>query len=254
MTVPDETSSMPVHIPLERVTRRKKHDDGTSLVSARCSCGHWGPYDLDAVNALVREHGATEPIACAECGHVTPLNPASPAAWRAPWRRYQPIEGEDGTWRYACADRAACHQRQLAPADEDRDDPLAAVIGGCSTFTVSLDLSGDWARTAHLAEAVANFQHVRATSPRRWDQIGPDDRRVLTALVSAVAAIEEALETAKLYAVLPALKAGATWHDLAAATGDWSADECRADYLARVKSLDWPEEHDDEILKLLYEK
>ena len=253
MTEGDQMNSLPVHIPLERTSRHKKSGDGPLLVSTRCSCGHWGPYVAsDSVGALVREHSATEPSACADCGHVTPVDPAKPPAWRTPWRRYQPIE-EHGVWRYVCADRAACQQRQLAPARED-DDPLTAVVGGWSTFTVSLDLSGEWAHTARPDEAIANFQHARANSPRRWDQIDQGDRRALTALVSAVKAIEEALEVARLHAVLPALKAGATWHDLAAATGDWTAEECRAEYLERVRTLDWPEQHDAEILSLLYER
>ncbi len=103
-----------------------------------------------------------------------------------------------------------------------------------------------------IEEAVANYQHVRAHCPRRWDQIGPEDRRPLTALVSAVEAIQAAVHTALYYAPLPALKAGATWDDLAAATGEWTADECRADYLERVNSLDWPEKEAAEIRSLLH--
>lgn len=248
-------SSLPVHIPLERTSRRKQPDDGPLLVATRCSCGHWGPFvDSDSVGALVREHGVTEPSACADCGHVTPVDPATPPAWRAPWRRYRPVE-QSGAWKYVCTDRAACQQRQLAPAREEDSDPLTAVIGGRSTFTVSLDLSGEWAHAVGgLGEAIANFQHVRANCPRQWDQVGPEDRRALTALVSAVTAIEEAVGIAQNYVMLPALKAGASWSDLAAATGEWTADECRADYLERVKSLDWPEQQDAEILSLLYEK
>lgn len=181
-------------------------------IAARCSCGEWGPFvdsrEVDPVAALVREHGVTEPTACADCGHVTPVDPTKPPEWRAPWRRYQPIE-DDGTWRYVCSDRAACQQRQLAPPRETDSDPLTAVVGGWSTFTVSLDLSGEWAHTVGgLDEAIANFQHVRANCPRRWDQIGPEDRRALTALAAAVEAIQEAVDTAQHYAPLPALKAG----------------------------------------------
>ena len=126
------------------------------------------------------------------------------------------------------------------------------MVGGWSTFTVSLDLSGEWAHTVGgLDEAIANFQHVRANCPRRWDQIGPEDRRALTALVAAVEAIQEAVDTAQDYAPLPALKAGATWKDLAAATGEWTAEECRDAYLERVDSMDWPEREDAEIRSLL---
>lgn len=255
MTQPDRMLSLPIHIPLVRTSRRQQADDGGPLlVATRCSCGHWGPFvESDSVGALVREHGVTEPAACADCGHVTPVDPTKPPEWRAPWRRYQPVE-EDGAWRYVCADRAACQQRQLAPAREDDSDPLTAVVGGWSTFTVSLDLSGEWAQTVGgLDEAIANYQHVRAHCPRRWDHIGPEDRRALTALVSAVEAIAEAVDGAKYYAPLPAIKAGATWSDLAAATGEWTAEECRAEYLERVKSLDWPEQQDAEIRSLLHD-
>ena len=249
----DRMRSLPIHIPLVRTSRRKQiDDDGPLLIATRCCCGHWGPFvDSDSVGALVREHGVTEPMACADCGHVTPVDPTKPPEWRAPWRRYQPVE-EGGEWRYVCADRAACQQRQLAPTGETDSDPLTAVVGGRSTFTVSLNLSGEWAQTVSgIEEAIANFQHVRAHCPRRWDQIGPNDRRALTALVSAVQAIHEAVDTAQYYALLPALKAGATWSDLAAATGDWTAEECRAAYLDRVESMDWPEQEDAEIRSLL---
>ncbi|MFZ2504052.1 MAG: hypothetical protein WAW88_15440 [Nocardioides sp.] len=251
MTERDSMRSLPIHIPLVHTTRSKQTGD-SRLISTRCSCGHWGPYvDADSVGALVREHGVTEPTSCADCGHVTPVDPTKAPAWRAPWRRYQPIE-EGGAWRYACADHAACQQRQLAPAREADSDPLTSVTGGWSTFTVSLDLSGEWAHTVGgLDEAIANYQHVRANCPRRWDQIGPEDRRALTALVSAVQAIHEAVDIAQNYAILPALKAGATWSDLAAATGEWAAEACRAEYLERVENLDWPEQEDEEIRSLL---
>ncbi|MEV5003937.1 hypothetical protein [Nocardioides sp. LML1-1-1.1] len=80
---------------------------------------------------------------------------------------------------------------------------------------------------------------------------GPDDRRVLTALVAAVEAIQDAVDTAQHYVPLPALKSGATWSDLAAATGEWTAEECRDSYLERVKNLDWPEREHEEIRSLL---
>lgn len=255
MTPSQPPSSLPIHIPLTRTIRSQDAEGGGRRISARCSCGHWGPYvsvdDGEPVAALVREHGATDPAACADCGHVTPVDPAKPPEWRAPWRRYQPRE-EAGVWRYVCVDQAACQQRQLATDHDEPSDPLAAVIGGSSGFAVSLDLSGEWAQTVgHLDEAIANFQHVRAHCPRRWDQIGPSDRRALTALVSAVTAIEEAVDVARNYAVLPALKAGATWADLAAATGEWTAAECRAAYLEQVEALDWPEQEAPEIHELL---
>jgi hypothetical protein len=255
MTQRDRMRSLPIHIPLIRTSRHKQTDDGGPLlIATRCSCGHWGPFvDADSVGALVREHGVTEPAACADCGHVTPADPTKPPEWRAPWRRYQPVE-EGGEWRYVCADRAACQQRQLAPPREEDSDPLTAVVGGWSTFTVSLDLSGEWAHTVGgLEEAIANFQHVRANCPRRWDHIGPEDRRALTALISAVEAIAEAVDRAKYYAPLPALKAGATWSDLAAATGEWTAEECRTEYLERVESMEWPEREDTEIRSLLHD-
>lgn len=255
MTDPDRMRSLPIHIPLIRVVRSERSEDGARLYANRCSCGEWGPFvdssEVDPVTALVREHGVTEPAACADCGHVTPPDPTKPPAWRAAWRRYRPVE-EDGVWRYVCSDRAACQLRQLAPAEEDDCDPLTALVGGTSSFAVSLDLSGEWAHTVDgIEEAVANYQHVRAHCPRRWDQIGPEDRRALTALVSAVEALQAAVDTALHYAPLPALEAGATWDDLAAATGEWTADECRADYLERVQSLDWPEKEAAEIRALL---
>ena len=247
--------SLPIHIPLTRVVRSERAKDGTRLLANRCSCGEWGPYvdprKLDPVTALTREHDVTEPSACADCGHVTPADPTKPPAWRAAWRRYRPVE-EDGVWRYVCADRAACRQRQLAAVEDGDSDPLTAVVGTSSTFTVSLDLSGEWAHTADgIDEAIANYQHARAHCPRRWDQIAPEDRRALTALVSAVEALQATVDTALHYVPLPALKAGATWDDVAAATGEWTADECRDDYLDRVKSLDWPEAQAAEIRSLL---
>ncbi|GAC1381502.1 MAG: hypothetical protein NVSMB48_09640 [Marmoricola sp.] len=255
MTDHDRLRSLPIHIPLVRTVRSQQTDDGGRLHAARCSCGEWGPFvdsrEIDPIAALVRQHGVTEPTACADCGHVTPVDPTKSPEWRAPWRRYQPVE-DDGTWRYVCSDRAACQQRQLAPPRETDSDPLTAVVGGWSTFTVSLDLSGEWAHTVGgLDEAITNFQHVRANCPRRWDQIGPEDRRALTALVAAVEAIQEAVDAAQDYAPLPALKAGATWSDLAAATGEWTAEECRDAYLERVDSMDWPEREDAEIRSLL---
>lgn len=254
MTTPASApSSLPIHIPLVRTFRTQHTDAGNRLYSTRCSCGHWGPYvdTDDTVAALVREHAATDPAGCADCGHVTPADPTKPPNWQAPWRRYLPLE-EAGVWRYVCLDQAACHQRQLAPSGEEPDDPLTAVIGGYSDFRVSLDLSGDWAqRVGHLDEAIANFQHVRAHCPRRWDQIDASDRRALTALVSAVAAVEQAVDVARYFSVLPALKAGATWADLAAAAGDSTAEECRSAYLARVEHLDWPEKEASEIEALL---
>jgi len=53
--------------------------------------------------------------------------------------------------------------------------------------------------------------------------------------------------------MLPALKAGATWDDLAAATGEWTAEECRAAHIERVENLDWPEQPHEEIQALLDE-
>lgn len=244
--------SLPIHIPLTRMFRSKKAEDGTHLHATRCSCGEWGPFvESDSVGALVRDHGVTEPAACADCGHITPMDPTQPPEWRVPWRRYRPVE-DGGTWRYACADRAACQQRQLAPARTDTDDPLTALVGGRATYPVSLDLSGEWAHTVGgIDEAIANYQHARAYCPRRWDQVGPEDRRALTALVSAIQAIHAAIDTAQYYAPLPALKAGATWSDLAAAMGEWTAEECRADYLQHVATLDWPEQEAEEIQALL---
>jgi hypothetical protein len=252
MTRQARMRSLPIHIPLVHVSRRKQtDDDGPMLVATRCSCGHWGPFDdTDSVGALVRAHGVTEPAACADCGHVTPVDPTKAPQWRAPWRRYQPVE-DNGTWRYVCSDRAACQQRQLAPSREPAD-PLTAVVGGWATYTVSLDLSGEWAQAVGgLEEAIANYQHARSYCPRRWDQIGPEDRRALTALVSAVQAIQEAVDTAQNYVPLPALKAGATWRDLADATSEWTADECRDAYLERVRDLEWSENEDAEIRSLL---
>lgn len=255
MTDRDRVRSLPIHIPLVRTVRSQQTEDGGRLHAARCSCGAWGPYvdsrEIDPVAALVQAHGVTEAAACADCGHVTPVDPTSSPGSRAPWRRYRPVE-EGGVWRYVCSDRAACQQRQLAPPPEPDSDPLTAVVGGWSTFTVSLDLSGQWAHTVGgLDEAIANFQHVRAKCPRRWDEIGPNDRRALTALVAAVEAIQEAVDTAQHYVPLPALKSGATWSDLAAATGEWTAEECRDAYLERVESLDWPEREHEEIRTLL---
>lgn len=129
---------LPAHIPVG-VTRVRGGEPGWRAV---CACGHHGPPvaspEEDPKGALAREHGASEPAACARCGSATPPDRERPAAYQFAWVRYS-VERRVGQWAYLCRDRGSCRQRQLARHTQttDAEDPLRSVDAIPDTFTVT---------------------------------------------------------------------------------------------------------------------
>lgn len=244
------TNLLPVHFPLRDL--RSKGIGEARETAAICCCGHGGPWVTvisAATPALVQEHGATEPRACADCGAVCAPQPDMEPNAQAPWRRYSPVESTGEEWRFVCRDRAACRQRLRS--EKRGDDPLTAVVGTPDTVTSTLNLSGDLIQTMSLSETVAAFQLAQARSPRTWIEISPRDLHPLLALVSAAMALRDTATDALMYVIPTALKAGATWAELAEMSGFDCAEDLRTWHLETVQSLDWPPEQTAEIEALL---
>jgi hypothetical protein len=248
----------PVHIPLDlRYGRRAEAEDGQqTLFRPRCACGVYGravPFVAtpDPRMVLAREHGAPEPAGCAVCGTATPppRRPSDEGDPRdAPWQRYRVIE-LDGAWGYVCTDEHVCRQRLRAQANgEDPDqgeDPLQWADGQPDHIDTTLDISADSLHGATMREALAHYELARASSPRRWREISqsPADRRALLALVTSASTLAATASDAAWYYILAARKAGASWTDLAAATGQPTAQECRADF-CRSRIIDFADVDD----------
>lgn len=211
---------------------------------ARCCCGYLGPWSEEittAVGALNSEHGAINPEACADCGKATSPVQGRPWESQAPWRRYAGVEDERGA-RLVCADRAVCRQWQRSAEVVGRGDVVDVVVGSRETFEVTLNLSANVMEGATVSEAIAAFELARARSPRRWDEVAPTDRWALLAMVPAVDAPREASEWARTHAIPAALKAGATWQDVAGMLGYPSAEDAREWFLEQASVGDWPED------------
>ncbi|MCW2539414.1 MAG: hypothetical protein JWN95_1139 [Frankiales bacterium] len=229
------------HIPLAvQFGKRAASAPGDpTLFRPQCSCGFYGrpvPYvtDPDPRTVLAREHGVSTPAGCAKCGAFTPPRRDEPVDERdAPWRRYDVIRVE-GTWSYVCTDEQICEQRQRGDAISsvltEADDPMQWADGQPSHLETTLDVSGESLHGATMREALAHYELAHNSSPRRWREISssPADRRVLLALVSSSTALTAAAAAASWYYTLAARKTGATWDDLAAATGYQSGEECCA--------------------------
>jgi hypothetical protein len=70
--------------------------------------------------------------------------------------------------------------------------------------------------------------------------------------VTAVEALFEAASMARRQVVVAARKAGSSWQDLAYATGGDDAAGFREWFLEEMdRNYDWPDEHHDEIRRLL---
>jgi hypothetical protein len=143
----------------------------------------------------------------------------------------------DGAWAYVCTDEHVCRQRLRAQADfegPDRgEDPLQWADGQPDHIDTTLDISADSLHGATMREALAHYELARDNSPRRWREISqsPADRRALLALVTSASTLAATASDAAWYYTLAARKTGASWADLAAATGHPTALECRSDFL-----------------------
>ncbi|MGL5826243.1 MAG: hypothetical protein ACRCYU_15730 [Nocardioides sp.] len=228
---------------------------------ARCTCGAEGPTVTDpglAEQALVDDHGCTEPAGCYVCGHVEPQSDRWPTSWRRYW--YQEVDGE---WVVRCR-RASCGQQQLglvAAAEQATEaiaawgedfDPLRDGSGTSQAFEVSLQAPYEGiVDDGGVTSATMNFQFARMNSPRSWAEITTSarDRRALVAGAVGLYALLDVASHSVRHWVLAARRAGATWDELADAIEFGDGEEYRLHFIkAEVEGFDWPLPIDGSVL------
>lgn len=256
MTIPSNLPTL--HIPARIVSRGALE---SRVWLARCTCGVEGPPVTDpdlAEQALVNEHGWTEPVGCYVCGYVEPPSDR----WPTPWRRYW-LEEVGGEWIVRCR-RGSCRQQQLglmasveqtteAIADWGDDfDPLRDGNGTNQAFEVSLQAPYErMVDDGGVTSAIMNFQFARMSSPRSWTEITTSarDRRALVAGVVSLYALLDVAGHSVRHWVLSARRAGATWDEIADAIEFGAGEEFRQHFIkAEVEHFDWPLPADGPVL------
>jgi hypothetical protein len=246
---PDATKHLPR--PARPINRL---NDGTMIVAAQCACGVWGsavPVGAgDPAGQLAVEHGCPEPSGCAACGEPTRYGRL------APWQRYA-VERRDGVWDYFCLDRQVCEQRLLAIAagrsrtDLDILDPLSWLRESAADFVATQDVSFQWllgdGDAPTMGQAIALWHVAHELAPRRWvDVADHPNRRSFLASVTALEAIIEATDKAKVVYLLAARRAGPVGsssprlpHRRARAAGGPRRMPLRAWLRAKVQMYEW---------------
>lgn len=248
-----------LHLPIRELRSRGVLED--RVWWAVCTCGTEGPAVKEpglATPALVEEHGWTEPAGCYVCGHVEPAN----GKWRQPWQRFV-VTQIDGEWGVLCR-RTSCRRQQLglvAAAEEaataagvwdgEDFDPLRDDGERAPHFEVSLQTDFDDVLNSGLTSAVMNLLYARMNMPRSWVEIttSAHDRQALLAGVAALHAVSYTAGSSVRHWVLSARRAGATWHEIAAAIDFGTGEEFRRHFIDKeVEGYDWPLPLDGPVL------